>query len=68
MRQTKEGITLLPGSQLPDFKKLKMGRFQRKAVSRRFLFRYLFNYKNLIIQLCIRIAGGQFVTVISLPF
>ena len=62
--QTKEGITLLLEA-TPDFKKLKWEDQEKRSL--RFLFRYLFNYKNLIIQLCIGLLVGSLLQLIF-PF
>ncbi len=62
--QTKEGVTLLLEA-TPDFKKLKWEDQEKRSL--RFLFRYLFNYKNLIIQLCIGLLVGSLLQLIF-PF
>jgi ATP-binding cassette subfamily B protein len=62
--QTKEGITLLLEA-TPDFKKLKWEDQEKRSL--RFLFRYLFNYKNLIVQLCIGLLVGSLLQLIF-PF
>lgn len=61
---TKEGITLLVNI-TPDFKKLKWEDSEKRSL--RFLFRYLFNYKNLLIQLCIGLLVGSLLQLIF-PF
>lgn len=61
---TKEGITLLMDL-TPDFKKLKWKDSDKRSL--RFLFRYLFNYKNLLLQLCIGLLVGSLLQLIF-PF
>lgn len=61
---TKEGITLLV-EVTPDFKKLKWGESDKRSL--RFLYRYLTNYKNLIVQLCIGLLVGSLLQLIF-PF
>lgn len=61
---TKEGITLLL-EVTPDFKKLKWEDSDKRSL--RFLFRYLFNYKNLLVQLCIGLLVGSLLQLIF-PF
>lgn len=61
---TKEGITLLVDL-TPDFKKLKWEDSDKRSL--RFLFRYLFNYKNLLVQLCIGLLVGSLLQLIF-PF
>ena len=62
--QTKEGITLLI-EVTPAFKKLKWEDSEKRSLS--FLFRYLTNYKSLIIQLCIGLLVGSLLQLIF-PF
>jgi ATP-binding cassette subfamily B protein len=61
---SKEGITLLLEI-TPDFKKLKWEESSKRSLG--FLFRYLTNYKNLIIQLCIGLLVGSLLQLIF-PF
>ncbi|MCL6258548.1 peptidase domain-containing ABC transporter [Aquiflexum sp. TKW24L] len=61
---SKEGITLLLEI-TPDFKKLKWEDSSKRSLG--FLFRYLTNYKNLIIQLCIGLLVGSLLQLIF-PF
>jgi ATP-binding cassette subfamily B protein len=61
---SKEGITLLMEI-TPDFKKLKWEDSSKRSLG--FLFRYLTNYKNLIIQLCIGLLVGSLLQLIF-PF
>ncbi|WP_114748973.1 peptidase domain-containing ABC transporter [Pleomorphovibrio marinus] len=61
---TKEGITLLL-EVTPDFKRLKWEEEDKRSL--RFLFRYLFNYKNLLVQLCIGLLVGSLLQLIF-PF
>lgn len=61
---TKQGITLLVEA-TPDFKKLKWEDGDKRSL--RFLFRYLFNYKNLLVQLCIGLLVGSLLQLIF-PF
>ncbi|WP_113923734.1 peptidase domain-containing ABC transporter [Cognataquiflexum aquatile] len=61
---SKEGITLLLEI-TPDFKKLKWEDSRKRSLG--FLFRYLTNYKNLIIQLCIGLLVGSLLQLIF-PF
>ena len=62
--QTKEGITLLI-EVTPAFKKLKWEDSEKRSLS--FLFKYLTNYKSLIIQLCIGLLVGSLLQLIF-PF
>ncbi|ERM80464.1 hypothetical protein P872_21670 [Rhodonellum psychrophilum GCM71 = DSM 17998] len=62
--QTKEGITLLL-EPTPDFRKMKWEDNEKRSLG--FLFRYLFNYKNLIVQLCIGLLVGSLLQLIF-PF
>lgn len=61
---SQEGITLLL-EVTPDFKKLKWEDSEKRSLS--FLFRYLANYKNLIVQLCIGLLVGSLLQLIF-PF
>jgi ATP-binding cassette subfamily B protein len=61
---TKEGITLLL-EVTSDFKRLKWEESDKRSL--RFLFRYLFNYKNLLVQLCIGLLVGSLLQLIF-PF
>lgn len=61
---TREGVTLLL-EVTPDFKKLKWGDGDKRSL--RFLFRYLFSYKNLLAQLCIGLLVGSLLQLIF-PF
>jgi len=61
---TKEGITLLL-EVTPDLKRMKWE--ERDKRSLRFLFRYLFNYKNLLVQLGIGLLVGSLLQLIF-PF
>lgn len=61
---SKEGITLLLEI-TPDFKKLKWEDSSKRSLG--FLFRYLTNYKNLIVQLCIGLLVGSLLQLIF-PF
>ncbi|MEE4197079.1 MAG: cysteine peptidase family C39 domain-containing protein, partial [Bacteroidales bacterium] len=61
---TKEGITLLL-EVTPDFKRMKWEEEDKRSL--RFLFRYLFNYKNLLVQLCIGLLVGSLLQLIF-PF
>ncbi|MFO7825704.1 MAG: peptidase domain-containing ABC transporter [Cyclobacterium sp.] len=61
---TKEGVTLLL-EVTPDFKRMKWEEEDKRSL--RFLFRYLFNYKNLLVQLCIGLLVGSLLQLIF-PF
>jgi ATP-binding cassette, subfamily B, bacterial len=61
---TKEGITLLL-EPTPAFRKAKWEDRERRSLG--FLFRYLFHYKNLIVQLCIGLLVGSLLQLIF-PF
>jgi len=63
-KYSKEGITLLLEI-TPEFKKLKWEDSSKRSLG--FLFRYLTNYKNLIIQLCIGLLVGSLLQLIF-PF
>ena len=62
--QTKEGITLLL-EPTPAFRKMKWEDKEKRSLS--FLFKYLFNYKNLIAQLAIGLLVGSLLQLIF-PF
>ncbi|RZS95826.1 peptidase C39-like protein [Cecembia calidifontis] len=62
--QTKEGITLLL-EPTPVFRKMKWEDKEKRSLS--FLFKYLFNYKNLIAQLAIGLLVGSLLQLIF-PF
>lgn len=49
----------------PDFKRMKWEEGDKRSL--RFLFRYLFNYKNLLVQLCIGLLVGSLLQLIF-PF
>lgn len=61
---TKEGITLLL-EPTPTFRKIKWEDKEKRSLS--FLFKYLFNYKNLIAQLAIGLLVGSLLQLIF-PF
>ncbi|MFC0261898.1 cysteine peptidase family C39 domain-containing protein [Fontibacter flavus] len=61
---TKEGITLLL-EPTPTFRKMKWEEKEKRSLS--FLFKYLFNYKNLIAQLAIGLLVGSLLQLIF-PF
>jgi len=62
--QTKEGITLLL-EPTPVFRKMKWEDKEKRSLT--FLFKYLFNYKNLIAQLAIGLLVGSLLQLIF-PF
>ncbi len=61
---SKEGITLLL-EVTPNFKKLKWEDSDKRSL--RFLYRYLTNYKSLIVQLCLGLLVGSLLQLIF-PF
>ncbi|EIM75798.1 ABC-type multidrug transport system, ATPase and permease components [Nitritalea halalkaliphila LW7] len=61
---TKEGITLLL-EPTPAFRKMMWEDYEQRSLS--FLFKYLFNYKNLIAQLTIGLLVGSLLQLIF-PF
>ncbi|WP_375586829.1 peptidase domain-containing ABC transporter [Flagellimonas aurea] len=63
-RETKEGIALLL-EVTPKFKKLEWESTDKKSL--RFLFKYLFKYKGLLVQLCIGLLVGSLLQLIF-PF
>jgi ATP-binding cassette, subfamily B, bacterial len=61
---TKEGVTLLL-EPTPAFRKMKWEDTEKRSLT--FLFKYLFNYKNLIAQLAIGLLVGSLLQLIF-PF